>query len=115
MKNKLYSTLLILLFISLNVYSQKMDSKRFINKIHKEYVEKLELNDKQSTAFKNILKKYNPEIKKLIDKKSKNTEINRMIKLSNSEIHQILTPIQLTKYNELKLKLEPLKKYRFGS
>jgi polyhydroxyalkanoate synthesis regulator phasin len=113
MNNKLKSLLFIALFLSLNIYSQEIDSKKFINKIHKEYVEKLELNTKQSTDFKKVLKKYNSEIKKLIAKKSKTSEINKMIKLNDLAIYKILTRVQFAQYKTLKSKLEPLKKYRF--
>ncbi len=108
-------TLFIALFLSINLYSQEIDSKKFINKVHKEYVEKLELNTKQSIALKKILKKYNLEIKKLIDQNSKNIEINKKIKLNDLAIYKILTSVQFAKYKELKSKLEPLKKYRFDS
>ena len=115
MKNKLIFTLFIALFLSINLYSQEIDSEKFINKVHKEYVEKLELNTKQSIALKKILKKYNLEIKKLIDQNSKNIEINKKIKLNDLAIYKILTSVQFAKYKELKSKLEPLKKYRFDS
>tara|TARA_R110000787_G_scaffold124838_1_gene235882 strand:- start:1530 stop:1829 length:300 start_codon:yes stop_codon:yes gene_type:complete len=99
----------------MNLYSQEIDSRKFINKIHKEYVEKLELNTKQNISLKKVLKKYNLEIKKLIDKGSENVEINKKIKLNDLAVYKILSQVQFAKYKELKSKLEPLKKYRFDS
>ena len=115
MQNKLKTLLIIALFISLVSYSQEMGSRKFINKVHQEYVEKLELNANQSTDFKKILKTYNSKIQKLISTKKKNIEINKMIKLNDLEIYKILNQSQFNKYKELKLQLEPLKKYRFDS
>ncbi len=113
MNNKLIPSIFIALFLSFNLYSQEMDSRKFINKVHKQYVEKLSLTKEQSIDFKKALKKYNPEIKKLVAKKSNTTEINKMIKLNDLAIYKILTQKQFAKYKELKSKLEPLKKYRF--
>lgn len=110
------STIICLVSLAISTVSaQEMDTKKFINKVHKQYVQKLELTPKQSVDFKKILNKYNPEIKKLIDEKVKNSEINKRLKLNDLAIYKILTSVQFAKYKELKSKLEPLKKYHFDS
>jgi len=115
MLKKLILSLFFILFISISGYSQDIDSKKHINKIHKEYVEKLNLDKKQSIDFKKILKKYNPLLKKNIALKKKFNDLNEIIKLNDLEVYNILNQSQFAKYKELKLTLEPLKKYRFES
>ena len=92
-----------------------MDSRRFIKKAHKEYVEKLELNTKQSDDLKKILNTYNPKIQILINQKSSHHKINRMIKTSIMEIYKILKPEQFPVFNKIRLQIEPSKKYRLKS
>jgi len=115
MIQKFFITTIALLFISLGISAQKIDSKKYINRVHKEYVEKLQLNQDQNKKLKDILKEYNPKIQQLIKKKRSNTEINRMIKLSIGEIYGILKPEQVKKFNQIRKDVEPLKKYRFDS
>lgn len=92
-----------------------MNSRKHINKVHKEYVKKLKLDTKQSDDFKNILKIYNPKIQELINQKSSHHKINRMIKTSIMEIYKVLKPEQFPIFNKIRLQVEPLKKYRFKS
>jgi septal ring factor EnvC (AmiA/AmiB activator) len=100
------------LLVSTAVSAQKIDRKKYINKAHKAYVEKLQLNEDQSKKMKDNLNDYNPKIQDLINKKSSHHQINRMIKTSIRDIYQILTPEQITLFNKIRLEIEPLKKYR---
>ena len=112
MKNRLIVSLVTLLFFSIGLHAQKFDSKKFINAIHKKYEVTLKLNKKQSIAFKNVLKTYNPQIKKLISNKASTREFNKKIKLHDLEIYKILTAKQFANYKKIKIDLEEYKKYK---
>lgn len=111
----LKKNIIIFIFIFFSIYknyAQKIDSKKHINKIHKLYENELNLNTIQSKKFKNILLKYNPIIKKLIDIKSNDIEINKQTKLESLEIYDIINREQFSKYKKIKQSIEEYKKYR---
>lgn len=107
------ATIIFLLFFSFSIQGQEVDSRKHINKVHKEYVSKLKLDSNQSKEFKSILKKYNPIIKDLIDKKSSKQEINNQIKLLDLAVYKLVNKEQFAEYKKIKLKLESFKKYQF--
>ena len=100
MIKKFFPFLLLLLF-SLISHSQEFDSKKHINKVHKEYVEKLKLDATQSKKFKKILKKHNPILKDLFDNKSSKKEINNQIKLMDLEVYQLVSKEQFSNIKRL--------------
>ena len=112
MCKKIFIIFIFIFFISNRNYAQRIDSKKHINKIHKLYKNELNLNTIQSEKFKNILLKYNPIIKKLIDTKSTNIEINKQAKLESLEIYDIINREQYAKYKNLKQVIEDYKSYR---
>lgn len=113
MIKKLLISTVFFLFVSTTMFAQKIDRKKYINKVHKEYVEKLQLNEDQSIKMKDILEDYNPKIQKLIDNKSSDIEFNRMVKISIGEIYKILNRKQHVIYFKVRFEVEPQKKYRF--
>jgi septal ring factor EnvC (AmiA/AmiB activator) len=113
MIRQLLALFAFLLLFSVSMPAQKIDSKKYIKKVHKEYTEQLKLNEAQRKEFKKIIEEYNPKIKKLIDQNSSIHKINRMIKTSIAETYKVLNSEQIKKFNEIRLKIEPLKKYRF--
>lgn len=110
---KRFLPFLLLLLFSFFAHSQEFDNKKHINKVHKEYVNKLKLDATQSKKFKTILKKYNPILKDLFDKKSSKNEVNSQIKLMDLEVYKLLSKEQFSKYKKVKLELESFKKYKF--
>lgn len=112
MKNRFIVSLVILLFFSQNLLAQKFDSKKHINAIHKKYEAELQLDKKQSIAFKKVLKAYNPEIKKMISKKVSAREFNKKIKLHDLEVYNILTKEQFATYKKIRAVLEEYKNYK---
>ena len=111
--NKKFATILFLLFFSFSIQGQEVDSRKYINKVHKKYVSKLKLDSNQSKEFKTILKKYNPIIKDLIDKKSSKKKINSQIKLMDLAVYKLVNKEQFTEYKKIKLKLETFKNNKF--
>lgn len=106
--------LFIFLFISsASIYAQKIDSEKYIRRVHNEYIENLKMNDSQSKSFKKILEEYNPKINKLIDDKANNEDINRMIKISIGKIYKVLNSDQRKLFRKIKDRIEPKKKYKF--
>tara|TARA_B100000780_G_C20653942_1_gene260469 strand:+ start:132 stop:470 length:339 start_codon:yes stop_codon:yes gene_type:complete len=101
-----------LIFIGVNITAQEIDSKKNINKVHKQYKKELKLTKIQSKNFKLILSQQNPKLNKLIDNKAPKIKINKQIKIESLEIFKILTRKQFSKYKELKKVLEEYKKYR---
>ncbi|MEQ6122608.1 hypothetical protein AAON49_00215 [Pseudotenacibaculum sp. MALMAid0570] len=106
-------SLFFCLFVWTSIYAQEIDDKKYINKIHKEYVEKLGLNNNQTKGFKSILKKHNAILKTLLEQKKDTREINKQIKLLDLEVYKILTREQFSEYKRIKLQLEDYKKYRY--
>ncbi len=104
--------LFLIFFCVNNNYAQEIDSKKHINKIHKVYEQKLILNKKQSKKIKEILWKYNPKIKDLIDDEATKIEINQLTKVETLEIYNILSREQFTEYKKLKKDIEEYKRYR---
>lgn len=113
MIRKLLTPVAFLLLFSLSSYAQEIDSRKYINKVHKNYIEKLELTESQSKKFKSILKKFNPILKELLEQKSNKVEINKQIKLMDLEVYGILNQKQFSDYKRVKLELESYKKYQF--
>ena len=112
MNKKLMFFLMLLFFFVKSNYSQEIDSKKHINKIHKVYEQKLILNKIQSKKIKEIFLKYNSKIKDLIDRKATKIEINQLTKLETLEIYNILSRKQFTEYKKLKKDIEEYKRYR---
>ncbi|MBL4605593.1 MAG: hypothetical protein JKY02_08035 [Flavobacteriaceae bacterium] len=112
MKNRFIASLIFLLFFSLTLQAQKFDTKKYINSIHKKYEVALQLDKKQSKAFKRVLKTYNPEIKKLLSEKVTSREFNKKVKLHDLEVYRILTAEQFAIYKKIKIVLEEYKKYK---
>lgn len=107
-----YIFIIFIFFITNRNYAQRIDSKKHIYKIHKAYENELNLNAIQSRKFKDILLKYNSILKKLIDKKYADIEINKQIKLESLEIYDIVDREQFAKYKKLKRVIEAYKRYR---
>ena len=103
---------MLLVFFAKSNYSQEIDSRKHINKIHKVYEQKLVLNKKQSKEIKEILWKYNSKIKDLIDVEATKTEINQLTKEETLEIYNILSRKQFTEYKKLRKDIEEYKRYR---
>jgi ABC-type transporter MlaC component len=114
MIRKFLLTILLCFSISSYLWSQKIDSKKYINKVQKEYTKQLQLDENQSKKIKQILEEYNAKIQKLIDEKSSNENFNRMVKMSIGDIYSILNREQHAVFFKIKFKVEPLKKYRFN-
>ena len=113
MINKFLTLSIVLVMTITSVLAQKIDRKKYINKVHKEYVKQLQLDEDQSAKLKVILQEYNPKIQKLIDEKSSNVDFNRMVKMSIGEVYGILNKKQHAIYFKIRFEVEPLKKYRF--
>lgn len=113
MMRKLLTPIAFLLLFSLGLHAQEIDSRKYINQIHKDYTEKLQLDASQSKKFKAVLKKHNPILKELLDKKSDKTQINKQIKLMDLEVFNILNKKQFADYKRIKPELESFKKYQF--
>jgi len=112
MNKKLIFFLMLLFFFVKSNYSQEINSKKHINKIHKVYEQKLILNKKQSKKIKEILWKYNSKIKDLIDSEATKIKINQLTKEETLEIYNILSREQFTEYKKLKKDIEEYKRYR---
>ncbi|MBN4070373.1 hypothetical protein JYT76_01700 [Olleya sp. AH-315-F22] len=75
------------------------------------YISKLELNDIQTEEFTLIYNKYKENIfKKDID----NNTFNKINKLRDLEIYNMLTEEQSSIYKKVKKKIEPQLKYRWN-
>ena len=112
MFQKIFPSVFFLLFFVVSIQAQKIGNKKYINEVHKVYSDKLQLNKIQHKKFKEVLKKFNPIIAELIDKKSSDGEINKLLKIIDLEIYKFLDPKQFKRYKKLKKKLEPQKEYR---
>jgi lipopolysaccharide export LptBFGC system permease protein LptF len=98
----------IMLLTSLTLFSQ-VEKKQDTLLTH--YILKLELNDIQTEGFTLIYNKYKTTIsKKDID----NNTFNKIIKLRDLEIYNMLTEEQFSVYNKVKKEIEPQLKYRWN-
>lgn len=108
------TTLLLLIFFlgSFGLSAQTLSSKSYLKKTFTTYSKELQLTPEKAKQFKDILKRYNKKIEKIIKKGVSKTEHNKLMKSHDLAIYNILNREQFAKYNALKKELEPLKKYR---
>ncbi len=90
----------------MTVFAQKSMSNKEILQL---YSTQLDLNANQFKQFRIIFKKY----KTKLNKKTSNSEFNKVNKLRDLEIYSILSKEQFNAYKKEKLELEPKLKYRF--
>lgn len=110
------TTTLILLFLFIgtsHLVAQRLDSKKYLNNTFASYNKELKLSTEKAEKFKDILKRYNKKIAKLInDKKDTPVSFNKIVKLQDLEIFNLLDGPEFTIYKREKAIIEPLKKYR---
>lgn len=109
------TTLLLLIFFlgSFGLSAQSLGSKSYLNKTFATYNTELQLTPEKAKQFKDILKRFNKKIEKLVRKGVSKNEHNKLIKLHDLAIYELLNREQFAKYKALKKELEPLKKYRY--
>lgn len=110
------TTTLILLFLFIGatpLAAQKLDSKKYLNNTFASYNKELKLSTEKAEKFKDILEKYNVQIAKLIkDKKDSPLNFNKVVKLQDLAVFNLLSGPEFTIYKREKAIIEPLKKYR---
>jgi lipopolysaccharide export LptBFGC system permease protein LptF len=98
----------IMLLTSLTLFSQVEKNQDTLLTL---YISKLELNDIQTEEFTLIYNKYKTNIyRKDID----NNTFNKINKLRDIEIYNMLTEEQFSVYKKVKKEIEPQLKYRWN-
>lgn len=114
MKKATIITLLLLFMKSFNVFSQKIDSEKYLHTTFYAYKKELKLSPYKEKSFKNILKKYNTILENLADQeKNKNQIFNKTVKLQDLEVYKLLSRDQFEIYKRIKPIIEPNKKYKW--
>ncbi|MFK5879146.1 MAG: hypothetical protein QM478_06570 [Flavobacteriaceae bacterium] len=102
--------IVFLLLISNIIYSQDYSDKKHINQINKEYTETLQLTADKSKEFKQILLKYNHQLK---DAEQDKKLFNKILKEQTIAVFNLVSAEQYTQYKKLVLELESYKKFKF--
>jgi len=98
----------IMLLTSLTFFSQVEKNQ---DTLLTHYITKLELNDIQTEEFTLIYNKYKANIYK---KDVEDNTFNKIIKLRDLEIYNMLTEEQFSIYKKVKIEIEPQLKYRWN-
>ena len=115
--------LLVIIFFSTLIYSQKsvktssyptfnISNKKYIKTILKVYEKELSLSKEQKKILSKILLKYNKQFQKEYSNTKNKSKLNKIFKLHDIEIYQLLNEEQFHKFKEVRSSIEPYKKYR---